>query len=428
MRKIIVISYQLHYSKGSECAVAWDYIKHMSHNNYLTVLYGSSGGHHEIGNTKAMEVYTSTNPLPNVNFIPVKPSFPSKNWGFSLKGIKEFYREYRKWHEDVYLTISEMLQKDHYDLIHFLGPIGYHEPGKLYHFPIPYIWGPVGGMGKAPSRMLIESDLRYGSLDGIKIVLKSFMSLTRLKSNKRIKEAFSQSDVVIGATKEYVATIQKALSKARHSIIHYLPENCISELFELDQSKFNSSTINLIFIGRLDTGKAPMIILEALARLEKSISNIHVDFLGTGPFKGICEAFVRNNNLQDVVSIHGQLERSTVFTMLSKAHLMLLPSLYDANTTVVWEAMSYAVPTLCLDHCGMHDTIKEKSGIKIPVSSYNQVINDVSFQLKRISEHPELLKQMAEFLIEDRKEYTWERRMAIFEDLYDLAIEQFNKR
>jgi glycosyltransferase involved in cell wall biosynthesis len=363
-----------------------------------------------------------------VSFIPIKPSFTTKYWDFSLKGIIGFYRDYRKWHEDVFLTVSDMIKKDHYDLIHFLGPIGYHEPGKLYQLPIPYIWGPVGGMGKAPARMLVESDLRYGTRTGIKMLIKSYMSRIRLRINKRVKDAFRKSDVVVGATTEYVSIIRRILSKTSHSIIQYLPENCINELNNLDYSKFNTPIINLVFIGRLDTGKAPMIVLESLARIKKAATNIHVDFIGAGPLTSICQEFIMNKSLQDVVTIHGQLERSAVFTLLSRAHLMLLPSLYDANTTVVWEAMAYAVPTLCLDHCGMHDTIKEKSGIKIPVSSFNRVISNVSLQLKRISEHPEILQEMAESLIEDRAEYSWESRMAKFEKLYDLAIEQYYKR
>ncbi len=200
MRNVLVIAYQLHYSKGSECAVAWDYIKHMSRYNYLTVLFGTSGGHHEIGNTKDMEDYAATNPLANVSFIPIKPSFTTKYWDFSLKGIIGFYRDYRKWHEDVFLTVSDMIKKDHYDLIHFLGPIGYHEPGKLYQLPIPYIWGPVGGMGKAPARMLVESDLRYGTRTGIKMLIKSYMSRIRLRINKRVKDAFLKSYVFVGVT------------------------------------------------------------------------------------------------------------------------------------------------------------------------------------------------------------------------------------
>lgn len=161
MRNIILIAYQLHYSMGSECAVAWDYVKHVSQRHRLTVLYGSSGEHHQIGNTAAMEAYTTEHPMKNVTFVAVKPSFESKWWDYSLKGIREFYKEYRLWHEDVYKVVNSLIAKERYDIIHFLGPIGYHEPGYLYKLPIPYVWGPIGGMAKTPVNVMLSQCAKY---------------------------------------------------------------------------------------------------------------------------------------------------------------------------------------------------------------------------------------------------------------------------
>lgn len=163
MRTIIVIAYQLHYSKGSECAVAWDYVKHLSRDNRLIVLYGSSAGHHDIGNTADMDEYIKSNPMKNVRFVPVKPSSPSNNWDFSLRGVRNFYKEYRMWHEDVYNVVKNIITSEHVDIIHFLGPIGFNEPGILYELPVPYVWGPIGGMRKAPISLLLASDRRYGT-------------------------------------------------------------------------------------------------------------------------------------------------------------------------------------------------------------------------------------------------------------------------
>ena len=173
MKNIIVIAYQLHYSRGSECAVAMDYIRNVSKEHKLTVLYGSSGGHHEIGNTEEMEAWTSVHSMENVVFIPVKPSFKSRNWDYSLKGIRYFYKEYRLWHEDVFRLVKDLLNKQHYDLVHFLGPIGFHEPGMLYELPVPYIWGPVGGMGSVPATALLTSDMRYRTFGGLTLLVIS---------------------------------------------------------------------------------------------------------------------------------------------------------------------------------------------------------------------------------------------------------------
>lgn len=428
MRNIIVIAYQLNPYAGSECAVAWDYIKHMSEYHKLTVLYGSSGEHHEIGNTIEMENYAAEHPMKNVVFIPVKPSVESKWWDYSLKGIHEFYKEYRHWHDDVFKVVTKLINTAHYDIVHFLGPIGYHEPGRLYQLPVPYIWGPIGGMAVTPASVMLVSSAKYGLLrGGIKLIVKSCACLWRLNNNARVKRALREADVVVCATTEYVRDVEKAIGGRHHSSICYLPENCIDKFYDLNYSKFESERINLIFIGRLDEGKAPFIILEALNKVPRK-NCLHVDFLGKGPLLEKAKHYVEKHGLSNTVEFHGNVKREQVFHFLENAHLMLLPTLYDANTTVIWEAMAHAVPTLCLDHCGMHDTVIDGTGIKISVSTYKKIVNTLSIQIQDIIDHPNRLKTMTECLLEHRKKYTWEKRRAEFESFYSLAEEQFMKR
>ena len=428
MRNIIVIAYQLHYNKGSECSVGWDYIQNMSKNNHLFVIYGSSGDHHDIGNTKELEEYTQNHIYPNITFIPVKPSFVSHNWDYTLKGAKRFYEEYRKWHEDVYNEVKEILNNNKIDIIHFVEPIGYHEPGILYKLPVPYIWGPIGGMGTVPTQLLLTSDIVNHTHSGLSLIIKNKASHLRLRLNKRVKEAMRESDVVICAVSKYSNIIERVIGKKHHSVIKYLPENCMKDVYDLNLDKYKSEKINMICIGRLDSGKAPMIILEALKRMGEKAKSIHVDFLGDGPLFGRCQAFIQDNSLEDVVTLHGKVSRDTVFKMMSNAQMMLFSSLKESNSTVVWEAMAHAVPTLCIDHCGMHDTITESSGIKIPVLPYSQVVRRISEQLQRIVDDPSILKKMADRLLGERLSYTWEIRQNVFEHYYSIAEEQFKKR
>ena len=429
MKSIIVVAYQLNPYSGSECAVAWDYIKHMSKRHRLTVLYGSSGEHHEIGNTAEMEAFTEAHPIENVAFIPVKPSFNSKWWDYSLKGIREFYKEYRLWHDDAYNIVMNLIKNEDYSLIHFLGPIGYHEPGKLYTLPIPYIWGPIGGMAVTPARVMIESSAKYGLLGGgLKLIIKSIASISRLFLNERVKRALKSSDVVICATTGYVRFVEKAISKHHHSQICYLPENCIDNLYNLNYSKFNSSRINLIFIGRLDEGKAPFLILEALTKVRRNVERFHLDILGKGPLLDKACKYVEENGLANVVKFHGNVKRELVADFLDNAQLMLLPTLYDANTTVIWEAMSHSVPTLCLDHCGMHDTVQDDIGFKIPVTSYRKIVNAIADQLQEILDNPGCLRELADNLLVKRNIYSWDRRSEMFESFYSMAEKQYNLR
>ena len=111
--------------------------------------------------------------------------------------------------------------------------------------------------------------------------------------------------------------------------------------------------------------------------------------------------------------------------LLSKSQLHIITSVSEANTTVIWEAMSAGVPTLSLDHCGMHDTICEKCGIKIPIISYNQVISDIAIELDKLIVNPIKLDNLSNGVVVCAKKYNWESRRLFFNKMYDLAIEKW---
>ena len=80
MKDILVLAYAVSPSKGSEYAVAWNYVTAMSCYHRLTVLYGTSGEH--MGDTVEMERYLREHPVPNVTF-----------------GINRFIAQQRNWFE-----------------------------------------------------------------------------------------------------------------------------------------------------------------------------------------------------------------------------------------------------------------------------------------------------------------------------------------
>ena len=119
---------------------------------------------------------------------------------------------------------------------------------------------------------------------------------------------------------------------------------------------------------------------------------------------------------QKRATVHGK-----VFEIINNAHINVLTTLYDANTTVMWETMSMGVPTMTLDHCGMHDIINERIGIKIPIQSYNQVCLAIKNEIANLILNPERKIRLAKNLIAERDKYTWNSRRAFFEEMYVLA-------
>lgn len=422
MKNIIVISYQLNPYKGSECSVAWDYVVNMSKKNRLTVLFGSSEEYHMIGNTKSMMDYIERNPIENVTLmpIPLDESFDVKD--YSALGIYQFYKQYKKWHQKVKFIVSGLISKGSYDLIHYLGPIGYREPGYLYDLGLPYIWGPIGGFGGINFKLLKATCSISGAAT---LSLRKLVNLYQQHYNKRVRDAVNHADIVLGATTEYANIIRKYVKKESRVEVKYLPENCMKEVHPLNKNKFDNKGLRLIWIGRPDANKGLILLLEALAKLSQK-EMVQLDLVGSGVLENKLKKWSKEHGLEDSVRWNGRVERERVFTMLNEAHLNVITSLYDANTTVIWEAMAMGVPTMSLDHCGMHDTITSETGIKIPIHSYEQVVDGIKENLQQLIDNPKKKLQMAEALVDYRKQFTWEQRSQFFEEMYNLAINNRN--
>lgn len=410
------MAYAISPYRGSEYAVAWNYVAHMSKYHRLTVVYGASGNH--MGDVVEMEEYARSHTMANVRFIAVKPDKLARalNWpnrhGFF---VYSFYYAYRRWHWQVYKQVLELLKTDHFDLVHYVGMIGYREPGYLWKLGLPYVWGPVSGANNAPWQLMKHMPL----LGRVKLTFRSLANTIQFHTKRRLKKALKATDILLTATSEN----QQKFRQVHHKDSICLPENCITGTITLDESKFNNpAKYNIIVIGRLDAGKSVGIFLEALAQV-RNRDKLHVDIVGDGPLRARLQGYDREHGLDGLITWHGQLPRVEAVKIFNRAHLHVITSVSEGNPTTIWEAMSYGVPTMSFDHCGMHDTICDKCGIRIPIAKrYDDCVSSIAHNIDVLLEYPERFYQLAKGTIECAKKYTWAKREIILNQLYDNLL------
>lgn len=422
MKNILLLAYPVSPYRGSEYAVAWNHILNISQTNKITVLYGTAGDH--IGDFKEMENYLSNAQLNNVTFIPIKPSWRTSILNYlNVKNIfnYSFYWAYASWQAQVFHEVEKLVKRNKFDLIHFLCPIGYREPGYLWKLDIPYIWGPICGVNNVP-RQLLNITSTKGKL---RFYIRNIVNSLQFKYSRRLRKALEGVDLLLTATTE----TQEKFKIYHHKDSIYIPENAILEEPQLCVEKFSNSNhkYKIVFVGRLDDGKACILLLKALTFI-KNRNLIQVDIIGDGPLKGKLEKYVVDNNLDDIATFCGKLPRTEVLQKYKEAHLHVITSLSEANTTVIWEAMTNGVPTLSLDHCGMHDTICPKCGIKIPVTNSDQIVTDIAKEIDGLLENPHMFEKLAHGTIECAKKHMWEERAKRMNQYYDIAIERHKQQ
>jgi len=418
-KKILVYAYAISPTRGSEYSVAWNYVSEMSKENELVVLYGTSGEH--MGDIAELESYLIENPIPNTKFIAIKPNKLSTLLNsLNRMGIfpYTFYFAYRVWQKQVYRIAKKIVIKEQFDLIHYLGPIGYRTPGYLWKINLPYMWGPIGGTNNVSLKLMgalsVIGKLKFG--------FRSIINSYQLRFNRLIKKAIIRTDILLTAT----TNVQKDILYYYNKYSIYYPENSIINTGKCNIIKFKESKLKLIWIGNIIEGKALIILLRSLVKI-RNRSAIELHVVGDGPLRRKLQKYSEINDLQNCIIWHGAVQRGQVFNLLNDVHLNIVTSVSEGNPTTIWEAMSQGVPTMSLDHCGMHDTICDKCGIKIPILSLDQVINDIAINIEGfLGDRGELIR-LSNGVYVCAKDYTYGKRKLFFEDMYDLAILNWKK-
>jgi glycosyltransferase involved in cell wall biosynthesis len=416
-KTILVLAYSVSPIRGSEYSVGWNYIKEMSQDHNLIVLYGLAGDH--MGDVNEVDLSPVCQSLPNVEWVAIRP-----NWIANLlntpnrKGVLvySFYVAYKFWHKQAYQIAKGLLQKRSIDLIHYLCPIGYREPGYLWRINKPYIWGPVGGIENRSLMLAREK----GGVVGIKIMLRNTINAAQFRFSPRVRAAFSRADLVLAAT----SGTQKRIADVQHTLSIVLTENAITdEMLSQQQlvTKRPDAIFNIIWVGRIDEAKSLDILLKALGSIKSE--SWHLNVIGDGPLKIACSDLAYVLGISDKITWAGKVKRQEVNQYYRAAHVHVISSLLEANTTVIWEAMSFGIPTITLDHFGMHDTVCEKCGAKVPVGgSLQSVVDGMTEQIRRLIENPNLIEQLSEGVRECSRRYTWSQRRLLWNHHYDVAI------
>ena len=418
-KKILISAYAVSPYKGSEFGAAWNTIKLLAKSHDLWVLYGASDDH--MGDTQTLDEYLKTNVIPGVTFIRVKPTgLASAINLLNKKGLNWcFYFAFYLWQREVLRIARQVLKNNKIDLIHQLGPIGFREPGLLWQLQKPFVWGPIGGTALVDRRLLIGKPLKTQ----IAFRVKNILTWWQLRNGTRVRKAIKRADVLIGARKVDSENIK---NRFRREIYHLSEQGILPELTHQQlQLKNFDGQLRLVWSGRIDENKNLDLLLLALIPLRKD--SWHLDILGEGPSSGKLKRSAEEWKISEFIRWHGHLDRDEAIQVVANAHLHVITSISEGNPAVLFEAMSFGVPTLSLDHCGMADTICDACGIKVPVETTPKVVQSITQQLEILQKDRGYLKRLNSGVRSCAQQHNWEKRLHFYNQIYDDAIHKWQK-
>lgn len=112
------------------------------------------------------------------------------------------------------------------------------------------------------------------------------------------------------------------------------------------------STIRLIFVGALSSGKRPLLAIKVVKSLHEQGIKLTLDIYGDGAERLVIEKYLMENNIAHIVQLHGNVDAAEIKTALKKSNFLVFLSKSEGWPKVVAEAMFWGcVPVTTAVSC-----------------------------------------------------------------------------
>jgi glycosyltransferase involved in cell wall biosynthesis len=121
----------------------------------------------------------------------------------------------------------------------------------------------------------------------------------------------------------------------------------------------------LLFVGRLDSAKGIVELLQAFASLASRRPNMRLAYVGDGPGGEQLRSEAKDLRLEDRICLAGACSSEQVAQWLAAANVLALPSYCEGYPNVIIEALSCGRPVIATNVGGIPELVNEKSGILV---------------------------------------------------------------
>lgn len=404
--KVLLCCYACDPGYGSEPGMGWNFAYHIARHHDVHVLV------EEEKFKEKLLTFSAENPdaVSNITF-----HFLAKKRHRTLRKIwpPSYYWFYREWHKRAYAYARELDKTENFDIVHQVTISGFREPGFLWKLGKPFIWGPLGGFTDTPWCLMSSLGWKGALHFGVRNIVNYFHK----RWGKLPRAAAQNSHTILTSTTQAVREIREYWHKdavmmnevgleTRHT--PYSPQ------------KHEAGTpLRICWAGEHIPRKALDLLLHALP-LCKEKMELHV--LSKGPRMQAWKKLTSKLGLDNIVTFHGFVPREEAFHIMGTSHVFCITSVREDTSTVVFEAFRYGLPIVALDHCGFATVINETCGIKIPIQSRKQVIEDYARHLDYLASHEGERQVLSRGALTRCADYTWEAKMDTINDIYSKAL------
>lgn len=161
------------------------------------------------------------------------------------------------------------------------------------------------------------------------------------------------TDVIRSAKNlDYFVLVSKGLQKFYHKKMRTFKCKCIyipNAIENVPKTKSPLTGEHIISVGRLSPEKGYLDLLKIYLDLKKKKCKWHLDIVGDGSERSRLEKFIKENNLENDVTLHGFKNSKEIEKLMQKSSIYVMTSYTESFGIVLLEAMSNGLPCLAFD-------------------------------------------------------------------------------
>lgn len=405
MISVLINAYACSPNMGSEPGMAWNWCINLA--NYCELHIITEGEFQD----KIKAILPTLPQGKNMHFYynPVSDEIRKICWN---QGDWRFYKYYKEWQWKTYLMAKDICQKNHIDILHQLNMIGFREPGYLWKISdIPFIWGPVDAKESFPMAYLKGASLKTKLF----MQLKNAITKWQLQHAKRVQLATKRASYVISASSNSQQAFKKYFqldSPLLNETGCYIQEHPI-----IDKSQ--KEYLDILWVGKLDFRKQLGLALRSIAKTQNPHIKLHI--VGGGNTL-LYQELTKELGIESQCKWHGAVSHEEVQKIMQESDVFFFTSVAEGTPHVVLEAIGNNLPVVCFDTCGQGDSVNEKVGIKISLSTPNQSIIDFAEKINYLYQNRSILQQLSEGCNKRQKELSWCNKTLQMIELYNKVL------
>jgi glycosyltransferase involved in cell wall biosynthesis len=170
-----------------------------------------------------------------------------------------------------------------------------------------------------------------------------------------------RTDIIVCVSNEIKNEINELIEIDVNLILNGIDNNIFKPLNKekcRKELKLNKDELILIYTGRLIKEKGPLMLLEAFSEIKNK--KLRLIYIGEGNLKEELLEKIKNKNIEENVSILGNVDHKLMPKYLSAADIYVFPRYYEAGGNTLLEGASCGLPIIGTNEGFVKDILNYK--------------------------------------------------------------------